>query len=192
MIRRLRSARSPVFASSTIDSHSCRSWSDMSRLDAAELYPRGLSIGSEPPRQPLGRRARVRPALPPGCRWPPSSYPPGTAVRILRVRNRTTLERPRGPTGCGCASAVQMGFTKRSGTCTGYIRKVRREISREVDNDPVRLMRHYMEAAVQHAAIEADGSEGPSVLARRSCTVLTIFATLTTSDRDAAELGCCS
>jgi hypothetical protein len=60
MIRRRRSARSPVFASSTIGSHSCRSWSDTSRLDAAELSPPGLSSAPLYPARELANRSCPR------------------------------------------------------------------------------------------------------------------------------------
>ena len=57
------------------------------------------------------------------------------------------------------------------------IRKVRREISREFDNDPARLIEHYMELQrrVQRARLVqgTDDDDGG----------------ISTADRDAAELG---
>jgi hypothetical protein len=56
------------------------------------------------------------------------------------------------------------------------IRKVRREVSREFDNDPVRLIEHYVE--LQRGMQRPRLVQGPGD--RRDPT---------TSDRDAAELG---
>jgi hypothetical protein len=56
------------------------------------------------------------------------------------------------------------------------IRKVRREISREFDNDPARLIEHYMELQrrVQRARLVQGPDDDDGV---------------STADRDAAELG---
>lgn len=59
------------------------------------------------------------------------------------------------------------------------IRKVRREISREFDNDPARLVEHYMERqrGMQRSKLVQGPDDG-----RDTAPV----------DRDAAELGRCS
>jgi hypothetical protein len=59
------------------------------------------------------------------------------------------------------------------------IRKVRREISREFDNDPVRLVAHYME--MQRGMPRSRVVQGPDE-----------DRDAATSGRDAAELGRCS
>lgn len=56
------------------------------------------------------------------------------------------------------------------------IRKVRREISREFDNDPARLIEHYMER--QRGMTRSKVVQGPDD--GRNATAL---------DQDAAELG---
>jgi hypothetical protein len=58
------------------------------------------------------------------------------------------------------------------------IRKVRREISREFGDDPVRLIEHYME--LQRNMQGSRLVPGPDRSSRRYAT---------TSDRNAAELG---
>ena len=59
------------------------------------------------------------------------------------------------------------------------IRKVRREISREFDNDPARLIEHYMELqrGMQRSRLVQGPDDGRDAA---------------TPDRDAAELGRCS
>lgn len=57
------------------------------------------------------------------------------------------------------------------------IRKVRREISREFDNDPARLIEHYME--LQRRMQSARLVQGPD----------DDDGGVSTADRDAAELG---
>jgi hypothetical protein len=59
------------------------------------------------------------------------------------------------------------------------IRKVRREISREFDNDPTRLVEHYME--LQRRMQRTKLVQGPAD-----------DGGIPASDRDAAQLGRCS